>query len=200
MKMKYNVLQRVRQIEEKKGIIYAKADGRLYKTVKFFYVLFWIYALAMNLLYVFANLLVHSGTEVFASIKNSLITVSIASAVMIIALIIMKFKDQIWSNVTVIALNLLSAVFLILTYANLMEDVVGLWGFKYSFYWRHSVPLAIIAILAVWLCAIALRANLKTNKQYKAVVNNLYEQYNLSAENEQLSEEEWEDFLKNYKF
>ena len=49
---KYNVLKRVRQVEEKNGIIYAKTDGRLYKTLKVLYTVVFAYTLAVNLLFV----------------------------------------------------------------------------------------------------------------------------------------------------
>ena len=81
-----------------------------------------------------------------------------------------------------------------------MEDSLGLFGYKYSFYWRHSVPLALIAVFAIWLSVLALRANIKTKKQYRKITENLYNQYHISEENEQLSEEEWQEFIENYKF
>ena len=200
MKLQYYVLRRVRQIEEKKGISYAKTDGKLYKSLKISYVLFLVYTLAINLLFILANFLVFHGKDNFNNIKTSIITVVCGTVGLLTGLFIMKFKNQIWANSTTIVLNVLSTTFLGLTFANLMEDSLGLWGYNYSFYWRHSVPLALIAILGIWLSVIALRANIKTQKQYKKVVENLYEKYNLSADNEQVSEEQWEEFLKNYEF
>ena len=40
MKLQQNILNRVRQVEEKRGIVYAKTDGKLYKTLKVFYIIF----------------------------------------------------------------------------------------------------------------------------------------------------------------
>ena len=200
MEMRYNILQRVRQIEEKAGIKYAKTDGKLYKSLKVVYVIAFIYSMVMNVLYLLGNLLIYSGKESFANIKNTLITVTVATVGLIAALVFAKFKKQIWANITAVVLNLFSGVFLILTFAHLLEDDLGFLGYKFSFYWRHSVPLLLIIILSIWICIIALREILKTQKQYKKVVENLYEKYNVSSENEQLSEEEWDEFLKNYEF
>ena len=200
MKMQYNILQRVRQIEEKAGIRYAKADGRLYMTLKVLYIILFAYTLAMNLLFLLGNLLVHSGKESFVDIKNSLITVTVASIGLIAALVFAKFKNKIWANVTSAVLNLVSCIFLVLNFANLLTDDLGFLGYKFSFYWRHSVPLLLIVAFSVWFSIIAIRATAKSQKQYKKVVENLYEKYNLASEIEQFSEEEWEEFLTNYEF
>ena len=200
MKMQYNILQRVRQVEEKAGISYAKADGRLYNTLKVLYIILFAYTMAMNVFYLLGNFLVYFGNKNFASVKNSLITVMVASLALIAALVFARFKDKVWANVTCMVLNLLSSLFLVLTFARLLIDDLGFLGYKFSFYWRHSVPLLLIVIFSIWFCVIAIRATIKTQKQYKKVVENLYENYNLSSENEQLSEEEWEEFLANYKF
>ena len=200
MKMQYNILQRVRQIEEKAGIRYAKADGRLYKTLKVLYVILFAYTMVMNLLYLLGTALVYSGKEVFAEVKNSLIIVVVASIGLVAALVFARFKSKIWANITSMVLNLLSCIFLVLTFAQRLTDDLGFLGYKFSFYWRHSVPLLLIVAFSVWFSIIAIRATAKTQKQYKKVVENLYEKYNLASEIEQFSEEEWEEFLKNYEF
>jgi hypothetical protein len=200
MKMQYNILQRVRQVEEKAGIKYAKADGRLYMTLKVLYIILFAYTMAMNVFYLLGNFLVYFGNENFANVKNSLITVMVASLGLIAALVFAKFKSQIWANITSAILNFVSSLFLVLNFANLLTDDLGFLGYKLSFYWRHSVPLLLIVIFSVWFSVIAVRGIVKTQKQYKKVVENLYEKYNLASENEQLSEEEWEEFLINYKF
>ena len=200
MKMQYNILQRVRQIEEKAGIRYAKADGRLYKTLKVLYVILFAYTMVMNLLYLLGTALVYSGKEAFVEVKNSLIIVVVASIGLVAELVFAKFKNKIWANVTSAVLNLVSCIFLVLNFANLLTDDLGFLGYKFSFYWRHSVPILLIVIFSVWFSVIAVRGIVKTQKQYKKVVENLYEKYNLASENQQLSEEEWEEFLTNYEF
>lgn len=198
MEYKYNLLKRVRQVEEKNGIKYAKTDGRLYGTLKVLYTIVFAYTLAINVLFILSNSIVYYGNEKFNSVKVPLVTVTIATLLLIVAFVIMRFKNKVWSNCVSGITNLLVAVLLVLTFANLMEDSTGLFGYVYSFYWRHAVPLLLLAIFAVCLTVIAVRANIKTDKQYKKVMENIYAQYNLSAENEQLSEEQWEEFLENY--
>lgn len=198
MEYKYNLLKRVRQVEEKNGIKYAKTDGRLYGTLKVLYTIVFVYTLAINVLFILSNSIVYYGNENFDSVKVPLVTVTTATLLLIVAFVIMRFKNKVWANCVSGIINLLVAVLLVLTFANLMEDSTKLFGYVYSFYWRHAVPLLLLAIFAVWLTVIAVRANIKTDKQYKKVMENIYAQYNLSAENEQLSEEQWEEFLENY--
>lgn len=200
MKLQQNILNRVRQVEEKRGIVYARTDGKLYKALKFLYIVLLVYTFIINALFVLSNFMVYYGTDSFKDVKKPIITVICGTLCFIASLFVLRFKDKIWANIATIILNLLPCVLTFLVYANLMEDSLGLFGYKYSFYWRHSVPLALIAVFSIWLSVLALRANIKTKKQYKKITENLYDQYHISEENEQLSEEEWEEFIKNYKF
>lgn len=198
MKYRYNVLQRVRQIEQKRGIKYAKPDGKLYKTLKVFYVIAFIYAMIMNFLFTLSTFVVYYGEENFSKAAPAIIIVLSASVLLIASLVIMRFKEQIWSNVTTIAVNVLTCVLLVLTFANLMEDGLGLWGLAYSFYWRHLAPLVLMVIFSVWLGIIALRANVKTAKRYKSAVENLYAEFNVAEDEENITEEQWQEFLEKY--
>ena len=200
MKLQQNILNRVRKVEEKRGIVYAKTDGKLYKTLKVFYIIFLVYTFIINALFVLSNFMVYYGTDSFKGLKKPIITVICGTFCFIASLFVLRFKDKIWANIATLILNLLPSLLTVLVYANLMEDSLGLFGYKYSFYWRHSVPLALIAVFAIWLSVLALRANIKTKKQYKKITETLYNQYHISEENEQLSEEEWQEFIENYKF
>lgn len=202
MEYKYNVLKRVRQLEEKKGIKYAKTDGRLYVTLKFLYTIIFAYTLIINFLAAAGpavRLLVNQYTKNNVdNVRNLIVTIIVASVFLIVGRFIIRFREQIWANITFMAVNLLSCVFLLFTFAKELKDGIGFLGYNFSFYWRHAVPLLLLAVLAVWLTVIAVRANIKTDKQYKKVIENIYAQYTLLAENEKLSEEKWEEFLENY--
>lgn len=199
MKYQCNVLKRVRQIEEKNGIKYAKTDGKLYGGVKAFYLVASIWTLAMNLLFIISNLLVNSLNENFKLQTAPLATVAVLTLALVAGFVVMRFKNYIWANFTFGILNLLMPSILCFTFANLMTNINGLWGYSYSFYWRHAMPLLLVAVCGIWLAIIAFRANIKTQKQYKKTLENIYEQYNLSLENENFSEEQWKEYLKNYE-
>ena len=59
MKMQESVLRRVRAVEEKNGIKYAKTDGKLYKTLRVFYIIIFAYTMVINLLYIFRYILLN---------------------------------------------------------------------------------------------------------------------------------------------
>ena len=51
MKLDFDILEKIRIYEEKRGITYAKPDGKLYKFSMALYVLVLIYSTVMNLLF-----------------------------------------------------------------------------------------------------------------------------------------------------
>jgi hypothetical protein len=189
MKMYDNILQKVNLYEEKRGIVYAKTDGKLYKTIKAFYVLAFVYTMFMNLVFILGVTLDSARFEVLA---NPFYTVVALTVGLIAALVIVGFKKYLWAHIVSFALNLLSTVGLTVTFAKLLEDVIG---YKTSFYWRHLAPLAIILLLSLWMTIIAIKAIVKLKKTYKKIEENLYADY--SAESENLTDEEWDDVLKN---
>ena len=192
MKMQESVLKRVRMIEEKHGITYAKTDGKLYKALRVSYTLLFIYTMGINLLFICGMLITRLGTDNFKGILNSLITV-IVCTVLIIAgfcLSFTRFK---------LAAGLLSAlpeIMLIVVFGAIMKDSLGVMGFKVSYFWRHFAPLLILVILMAVTTVIAVRARIKTEKQYKKVLDNLYALYSLNSDD--ISDEQWEAFLEEY--
>ncbi len=190
MKMYDNILQKVRLYEEKRGIIYAKTDGKLYKGLKVFYVLLFAYTMVMNTLFLLGAFL---SDSVFKTLGNSVYTVLGLSAVLIASLVIVRFKNKLWANIAFLMLNIISCVGLGFTFGILLQDVIG---FKASFYWRHLVPLCLMVILSVALTVVALRAVLKIRKTYKKIIENIYTTYKASEETD-LSDEQWEEVLKN---
>lgn len=191
MKMYDNVLQKVSLYEEKRGISYAKTDGKLYKTFKVLYVLVFVYTMVMNAFFILGNVL--SETQ-FEALKNSVYTVLGLSAVLIASLVVMHFKNHIWANLISLALNILSGSGLGFTFGLLLQDVIG---FKASFYWRHLIPLCLIVVLSVLLTVVAVRATVKTQKNYKKIVENIYNSHSISAQNSNFTAEEWDEILKN---
>ncbi len=192
MKMQENVLKRVRMVEDKYGINYAKIDGKLYKSLKIIYIVLFAYTMGINLLYMLGMLLVYGGTENFTAIQNTLITVSVCTGFIIAGFVLFFFKFKLTAGI----LSVIPEILLILSFGDVMKDTLGLWGYKYSFYWRHLAPLALMIIVMIWLTVIAVRARIKTEKQYKKVTDNLFEIYNNTASD--ISDEQWNEFLANY--
>ena len=197
MKKFDGVLKRVRMLEEKNGIKYADTEGKLYKTLKFFYILAFAYTIAINLLFVLAMIIkVDAGLAEKSDVFNYILSVSVCSLLIIAGLILRKCKLNLSAGI----ISVLPEIFLIPVYAiPLRADFEGFLGLKYSFYWKHGVPLFLMIILMSWMTVIAVRANIKTDRMYKKVTENLFNMYTVAeGDAENLSEEQWSEFLENY--
>lgn len=196
MKMYESVLTRVRTVEQKNGINYAKTDGILYKTLRVIYSVIFFYTVIINMLFIAGMFLVRYGTDNFKSVKNLLISVCVCTGVMLAGYVMSFFKFKLTAGI----ISVLPEILLIPLFGSAMKDTLGLFGFKYSFYWRHLAPLVLLVILNVILTVIAVRARVKTEKQYKKVTENLYKLYNVTVGNEAdgITDEQWETFLQTY--
>lgn len=191
--MKYyeGVAQRVRKLEEKNGIIYAKPDGSLYNTLKWIYILVFIYGNFNTLAYLLGMTIIHSNNLNEFSLEIS--TAAICLVLMIIGLVLILKKVHIIGT----ALNVLPAVVLIFFFKYGLTESDGVVYLKY--YWRHLAPMVIIALMTIWLAIIAIRANLKFKKGYIKVTENLYNLYKVNVSTgEELEEEQWTEFLQKY--
>ncbi len=194
MKKYESIMKRVRRVEEKYGINYAKVGGKLFKGVTVVAAIAWIYMFLMNLMFILSmSLALSIGQADFSFIGNAFVTVCAGSALMILGAVLFFVKFKITGS----AICLGGLPFMVLAFANHLKDSLGFLGFKLSFYWRHSVPALILAIMLVWLIVIAVRERVKTEKQYKKIVDNLYATYHTG--DDELTEEQWQEFLENYK-
>ena len=192
MKMQESILRRVRAVEEKNGIKYAKTDGRLYKTLRVFYIILFAYTTAVNLLYIAGMTYVYLGTDNFKNVVNSIVTVSICTALIAVGFVLSFFRFKLAAGI----ISIVPEIFLIPVFGIALSDSLGFLGFKASFYWRHFAPLALLVILMIFTTVIAVRAGIKTEKQYKKVTDNLYKLYRQNGND--ISDEQWEQFLNNY--
>lgn len=192
MKMQESVLRRVRMVEEKHGITYAKTDGRLYKALRVSYTLLFIYTMGINLLFICGMLLTRLGTDNFKGVLNSLITVIVCTVLIIAGYVLSFTRFKLVSGI----LSVLPEIMLVVVFGAIMKDSLGVMGFKASYFWRHFAPLLILVILMAVTTVIAVRARFKTEKQYKKVLDNLYALYSLNSDD--ISDEQWEAFLEEY--
>lgn len=163
MKMQESVLRRVRMVEEKHGITYAKTDGRLYKALRVSYTLLFIYTMGINLLFICGMLITRLGTDNFKGILNSLITVIVCTVLIIAGYVLSFTRFKLVSGI----LSVLPEIMLVVVFGSIMKDSLGVMGFKVSYFWRHFAPLLILVILMAVTTVIAVRARIKTEKQYK---------------------------------
>ncbi|MBO5211310.1 MAG: hypothetical protein J6B80_05210 [Clostridia bacterium] len=192
-----NILKRAREKQVKEGISYPEKDGKLYNTFKFFYVVAFIFGNVMNLFYILGMLIAMTDNAHFSGNAGNVIAVAVCVVLLIGALIMSKFNDNLIIASIFGAINLGSATGLLLIFMKLMSDDTVAGGIKLNFYWRHLAPLAILAICAVAMSLIVVTAYFKTKKAYNKVMEIVFEEYNALADNEK---PEWEDYIKNYKF
>lgn len=192
MKMQESVLRRVRMVEEKNGIKYAKTDGKLYKTLRVLYTLVFIYTMGINLMFIAGMLLVYGGTDKISGVLNSLISVCVCSVLIIAGYVLSFFRFKLASGI----MSVIPEIFLIPVFGSVMRDDLGILGFTASFYWRHLIPLVLLVLLISASTIIAVRARVKTERLYKKVTDNLYNIYQSGGAD--ITDEEWERFLAEY--
>lgn len=195
MKKYEGVLKRVRMLEEKNGIKYAKADGKLYGTLKVLYTIVGVWALLMNLFFILGFLLQYTGTDSMSKALNYIWISTAGTVLMIAGYVLSCCKFYLTGGI----LSVLSELLLIPFFGSILKDSIGFLGFKTSFYWRHFAPLALMLIFMVWMTVIAVKARVKTNRMYKKVCENLYNMYNVSVANgDIITDEQWDEFLADY--
>lgn len=195
MRYNENVLKRVRRLEEKNGVTYAKEDGRLYKTLRVCYGIVLLYAVGIQLLYLIGMLMMHFGTDRFPGIIEPIVTVAVCTVLILAGFILLFFR---WKTAAGV-LSVLPEGILIYVFGSILRDEtgLGLWGFRVVYFWRHLIPLVLLMLFMTAMTVISVRARRKTEKQYRKVLENLYALYHV-GEADELSEEQWEEFLEAY--
>lgn len=191
MKMYDSILKRVRQIEHKNGITYAKPDGVCYKTASVIYIISGIWNVLLGLIYCSGLVMIHSGKETFDEALRYIIFGITCSVLVVGGFIFNRFKFYTVGGI----LSIPSIIGFICMFGSVSVDDFGFLGFTTRFYLLNLIPLLIMLICGLIITVLPIRAKLKTQKLYKKVVEELFARF---GENYQLSDVEWEEFLKNY--
>ncbi len=192
-----NILKRAKERQIKEGISYPQKDGKLYNFFKFFYVVAFVFANIMNLMYILGITIAMSDNSNLIINMESFITIIICVVLFIAALIVSKFNKNVIVASIFGGVNLGAAITAIVTFMSLMPDDTVAGGINLNFYWRHLAPLGILALCAVGMALIVIIAYFKTKKSYNRVLELVYETYNALPENEK---PDWEEFVQNYEF
>ncbi len=203
IKMKYikNIVERVEAAEKRAAVIYAKTDGKLYKWLKILYAVFLCLSSLMGFFYCLSryfkiseldklNIQIDSFADINA-VKQSIVTMLVCSVIWLICAAIIKWKQEIVSAVLFISSATVAMVTLIPASKNTAEFNVGI---NTAFWWRHFVPMLISLLFIVWMLIIKIRQQYKLKIAYNNMISRIYETY----KREDINEEEWEEFLKNY--
>jgi len=201
MKKYDGVVLRAEMLEYKKGIEYAKPQGRLYKWLRGLYTLVFVYTFFINLFFVCGMLLnIDAGIRTFSDVSQNVLTVSIATVIALVAVVLMYCKQYVVSGV----LGALSLPVTLFVFAPLLKEdmypIEGWFGYKESFFWRHFIPVAVLVFFAVFMTVIVIRAKVLFGRTYKKVCDDLFEKYKSELGEDKITTEEgWEKYLSNYR-
>ena len=193
--MKYydGILERVRKIEEKNAIFYAKPGGKLYNVLRICYLVSVLWGLLSTFIFLMGVIITYRGF--LAEFYMDILTPAVCALLIIAAAVLMIKKIHVVSAV----LNTVPSVILIFFFRNRLIDEFSINSVYPKYYWRHFAPLMAGLILGIWLAVIAVRAGMKLKSQYIRVTENLYNLYKVRvSDGGELTEEQWEEFLKRY--
>lgn len=186
--MNETILAQVKRSEEKYNIRYAKKDGALYGGFRTAYLVSYIYAAVFA---AFVILGIWFNEEIFTNL-NTVYTIGAFLVLGLLGAVFNGFKISLGTALCSIPVS----VFTIICFGKLLIDPAGLLGLNGKFYWAHLLPILVMCVSAAVMLIIDLRAKHLLKKGYEKISNRLYAEYSAHAEN--LSAEEWEEFLKTY--
>ena len=188
MKMYKSVLDRVRILEQKNGIVYANTNSGIYKILKVLFILDFIYAMGIKSMY-FLGIALDTTPRVY-----EYITPAICTGVLVLGCVLILFKRHIIGFL----MTLISAIILMFEFNNQLQNATEVLV-NHKFAWAHLVPLSLLIVFSLPMVIIAVRAQYKTRKMYNKVINDIYSKYSIEiAKGEDIDEEKWEEFLNEF--
>ena len=188
MKMYKSVLDRVRILEQKNGIVYANTNSGAYKILKVLFILDFIYAMGIKSMY-FLGIALDTTPRVY-----EYITPAICTGILVLGFVLILFKQHIIGFL----MTLISAIILMFEFNNQLQNATEVLV-NHKFAWAHLVPLSLLIVFSLPMVIIAVRAQHKTRKMYNKVINDIYSKYSIEiAKGEDIDEEKWEEFLNEF--
>ena len=169
MKIDSETVSKVERYEYKRGIKYAKVDGKLFNSLKVLYTITFAYNNLINLLFILGWLLM-SGTESFKYITESLYIIIGCTVINVIGFIFICTKIKIAGIIT----SIIPLGFSLLTFARLLEDATIRFGYKISFYWRHLAPITLMSFFLIFMLIIIIREKVKFKSTLKKIEEIIY--------------------------
>ena len=198
MKMQESVLKRVYKMEEKNNIHYATKNGGAFSTCRVLTFIFAVWAVFFAVIvavgYIFSRDVFQQGTAEYIRLTKYIVSCFSFVGLLVVCMVLNGFKKAIASGIFALSAAVYGSTF----FAQILYQRTpnGFFGIPYKYYWAHLLPLVVVAICAIVMAVIAVREQLILKREYKQVSARLYEEYSKLAED--LSEEQWEEFLNNY--
>ena len=189
MKYSFEDLERIARYEEKRGIKYAKSNGKLCKWFIFFGFISFIWMLLNSIAYILGRYIkIGSGVD---KVDDILISILVVSAVALLSFILYFLRFKIAFLIT----NITAAIVTFILFAGItgVDDSVtsagstiseydqGYFGLKRFFYWRHGIPAVLLVLLFAVIIFVKIRERRIMKKEYNLITKNNYEpQFNFA--------------------
>lgn len=179
-------LGKIEKYEEKRGIKYAKAGGKLYKFLAVAGIISWLYMFVMQLFYVLGKWIeIDEGLD---KATPGFITLVTVMSVSVIAIILFAFKNRILKSAALFAgcvTTVLSTAYFV-TISKVDDSISsagstisqydpGFLGLKKLFYWRHGIAAILVLAIFIALIVIIIRERVIIKKEFDAISQNEYE-------------------------
>lgn len=200
MKKNENIIKKVEQHQNKRGIRYATHEGELYKFLKWFYGLVFAYNFVFSIFYILVILVSREspGFDKEESMKFFTI-VALATGGLVLGLILTIINKTRWHGrfIGIAALATIAIALYIAvgnSQSNSAVEITRLWGMPFYYYWRHGIPAVVGVLILLWMTFIDISAKINYNKLYKRIEDELYRLFR--SQTDDTSDENWQAFLK----
>lgn len=167
MKFDKDLLKKTFDYQYRRGISYQRTDGPMYKAVRTFQIVSFVYLMAFQLILLLALWLVPNDNPAHY-LQNTLI----AFILFAISFVFMFLK----LNLVALLINGLGFAFKISPLIPLLIINSGAVDIKPAFYWQHLFPMVLTLIGGIWLTIIALRERFIIKRDYKIVSEKNYKE------------------------
>jgi len=198
LKKNQKILDRIEFLGNKYKNAPARTDGKLFKALKVFYIIFFAYYSFISLMVSLLMILHLTDSEGISKevLKYHLSyegTTCVFFVITIISFVLffVKFK------LTGLIMNIVTQpVFVILEARFFKGNDFSRLNLHADYYWKHFIPALLIFAVSVFMAVIVIRERLYISREYKKITERAYGEFKRG--NDTLSEEEWNEFLENY--
>ena len=182
--MKYTAedLKIISEYEKKRGIKYAKEDGKLCKWFKFLGFVAYVWMIFTSLAYILGRFItINSGMD---KSGNFFVSIMVTTVVAFLSLALYFFRFKIAFFIT----NFVTAVITFILFAGItgVDDSItsagstiteydqGYFGLKRLFYWRHGIPAVLLILFFAVAVFIIFKERKILKKEFDIIKKNKY--------------------------
>ncbi len=205
----------IEKYKYKRGLSYHTPNDALYRRLRLFLLLSFLYFFVFNIFYLLGVWVQLSSaskenyTFVLKDFKPTAIPALISTVFALLGLVFSYFKKlkifripvQPVATVTISAaalVNLITYFKAIKTVHYDLDEHRYVFGIQTFFIWRNFIPCALVMLFGIWMSVLYFRAIKFDHIIYDEVTENLYERYQ-KGDIKGYTDEEWESFITLYE-